>query len=753
MNHTCPSCGKQGIVRMRMHYFRSPVCNLSHHSSNANSNTAERPIIYPPIPAVINTSGSSPLRTTTEDMFERPSSYSSRLRTRETAFNYAESARKRACTSLNADSIPSPAEDLGDYISTFFGNPPTIPVTTVHTPGLEPQQDTLELATDSWTSLYASSSVAATAPPPPANTQQNSATNPVPTPLNHPLGTVMNITMEQQNNRIVSTPQDRSMAGIYRICDEAGSPRYLADRIIRQIKKEIILNDFDPCHPGITLRDAFMDRASRSIGSSPPEAIPITLESGQMVTVYRFPFLQFFQEHLLSVPFSDIRNLSVDATDPWGGYSHSADNLEDIHDGLWYQSLYQAFREQTPNPEPFCYSPLMGYIDKTGTDGVMKNALEPWMWISTNLRQSKREDSSSWFPGGFIPNLTMISAAARRGQKGRKYTRSSAVRDYHRCLEVILQPLKDLQKDRPAMYIRRGGQIMYKRIVCPFAGVLGDNKSHDTLTSRMADYGRTTPRLSRRCLTEFARGADSVHVCCPVSTKTIEYLSMAALGCTYGVRSLPNSVEDENTNARYLRFASIPISEQFEHWVEFLKTLPTKNIKQKYIRIRKLRQKLCDRILHQVYGSHVVDNAFFGLNFGRNQNGIFRATLTDILHTIQEGVVPKLLQVFYGLMGDKQRTEVDDLVQALFCEGHNRSGERNSYPRVSFTRGYTQLTMLSADERVGQLFVLALLLQTKEGREVAFDRILTINGIEQKHNSPEYSPPCNPRHLFPRKRV
>ena len=150
---------------------------------------------------------------------------------------------------------------------------------------------------------------------------------------------------------------------------------------------------------------------------------------------------------------------------------------------------------------------------------------------------------------------------------------------------------------------------------------------------------------------------------------------MAALGCTYGVRSLPNSVEDENTNARYLRFASIPISEQFEHWVEFLKTLPTKNIKQKYIRIRKLRQKLCDRILHQVYGSHVVDNAFFGLNFGRNQNGIFRATLTDILHTIQEGVVPKLLQVFYGLMGDKQRTEVDDLVQALLCDAHNRSGE------------------------------------------------------------------------------
>ena len=153
---------------------------------------------------------------------------------------------------------------------------------------------------------------------------------------------------------------------------------------------------------------------------------------------------------------------------------------------------------------------------------------------------------------------------------------------------------------------------------------------------------------------------------------------MGALGSTYGVRNFPNSDEEQNT--RFLRFASITISDQFEHWVEFLKSLPTKTSRKKYIRIRKMRQKFCERILHHVYGSHAVDNAFFGLNFGSNENGIFRATLTDILHTIQEGIVPKLLKVFYGLMGDKQRTQVDDLVHALFCEGHNRSGERNAYP-------------------------------------------------------------------------
>jgi hypothetical protein len=99
---------------------------------------------------------------------------------------------------------------------------------------------------------------------------------------------------------------------------------------------------------------------------------------------------------------------------------------------------------------------------------------------------------------------------------------------------------------------------------------------------------------------------------------------MAALGFTYGVRRLPNSTEEETT--RYLCFASNPISEHFEHWVEFLKTLPTKTARKKFIHLRRIRQKLCNHILHQVYGSHAVDNAFFGLDFGRNKNGIFRAT-------------------------------------------------------------------------------------------------------------------------------
>jgi hypothetical protein len=688
---------------------------------------------------VIHTGPSLP--TTSEDITEISDPVRARLRTRSPSLNYAESARKQARrTSVEDEVFPTPDEDLGDYITTFFNNDHSeAPSTAVFNSSAtmppscpEQQQDMLEFAVDSWNSLYGSSvevgynSVAALACPP-AIAEQTApldlADTLPPTPADSNLGTVKTITMEQQNSRIVASPQDRSMARIYRLFDNAGSPRYLADTIIRQIRSEMVLNNFDPCDSAITLRDAFMHRASKSCGSRPPESIPITLESGQMVTVYRFPFLQFYQEHLLSAPFSNIENLSADASDPWSGYSSDATILKDMHDGRWHSTSYTAFCEQTPDHANYAYNPLLQYMDKTGADGIMKMSLEPVMWISSGLRQNWREDSSCWFPGGFIPNLAMISAAARRGKKGRKYTRSASVRDYHRCLEVLMQPLKDLQRDAPAMYHRRGDQIKYLRTVSPLLGVVGDNKNHDTLTARMGDYGSTTPRLCRRCLTEFARGGDSVHNCFPVCARAVEYLSMAALSCTYGVRRVPNTVDEDTTT--YLRFASIPISDQFEHWVEFLNGLGTKTERRKYIRSRNIRQKICDIILHKVFGSHVVDNAYFGLDFGTNRNGIFRASLADIMHTIQEGLIPKFLKVFYGLMGDKQRAKIDELVQALFCEGHNRSSERNAYPRVSFTRGYTQLTMLSADERVGQLFVLAILLQTKLGRNVLGPRFET----------------------------
>ena len=464
MPDTCPHCGKGGFKRIGNHFQRSPDCAKLMFSES------ERPMsVEPPIPLYISTITPAVAPVMEDDEEEGLSGFTPRVSSRRReVVNYSEATAKRSRNDKQEHffqkidhgnnkedhCFQSPDLDLADYIGTFFDNHPE-KIITPESPALRTTEEhhplhSLEMAKEAWNSVYASEqtyhSVAAVATLPLADLGGTQVQQELGESNDHGLGQIVNVTMKQQNSRVVATPHDRSMAWIYRICDKAGSPRYLADSIIQQLRKESVENGFDVRHPGVNRRDAFMHRASKSIGSTPPQAIPITLESGQTVTVFRFPFIQTLQNHLLSSVFSNLENLSVNSSDPWGAYSTDGEILMDAHDGTCYQVSVKQFLESTPNPENYCFSPLMGYIDKTGTDGIEKNSLEPWMWVSTCVRQSKREDSKSWFPGGFVPNLTMISAAARRGQKGSQYTKSAAVRDYHRCLEVILHPLKELQR-------------------------------------------------------------------------------------------------------------------------------------------------------------------------------------------------------------------------------------------------------------------------------------------------------------------
>jgi hypothetical protein len=260
------------------------------------------------------------------------------------------------------------------------------------------------------------------------------------------LGRVETIAMEQRNSSIVATPQDRAMARMHQMCDQAGSPRYLADSIIKQLRQEMVQNGFDTCRSRITRRDSFMARANVASGSPPPEAIRISLESGQAVTVFRFPLKPQLQEHLLSSVFADLNNLSVDPSDPWALYEKNGVVLKDFFDGTCYPATNAEFQQAKDEIHECILHPLLGCVDKTHVDGIEKNSLEPFMATSPGIRQHKREDSKSWFCLAFLPNLEMTSSAARRGQKGCKHTKSTAIRDYHRCFQALLQPLKDMQK-------------------------------------------------------------------------------------------------------------------------------------------------------------------------------------------------------------------------------------------------------------------------------------------------------------------
>ena len=82
--------------------------------------------------------------------------------------------------------------------------------------------------------------------------------------------------------RFCFTNNDRSMMRMYNLCDEAGSPRYLMDKLLTQLKLEMTTNQFDPTHFSKTKRDAFMARMHHKFPSPSPEAIEVQPSTGLM---------------------------------------------------------------------------------------------------------------------------------------------------------------------------------------------------------------------------------------------------------------------------------------------------------------------------------------------------------------------------------------------------------------------------------------------------------------------------------------
>jgi hypothetical protein len=89
--------------------------------------------------------------------------------------------------------------------------------------------------------------------------------------------------------RYCFTNNDRAMMRLYSLCEQAGSPCYLLDQVLAQLKVEISRNQFDPLHASIMKKEAFMARMHRKFPSPPPEPIQVQLESfSESVTIYLF---------------------------------------------------------------------------------------------------------------------------------------------------------------------------------------------------------------------------------------------------------------------------------------------------------------------------------------------------------------------------------------------------------------------------------------------------------------------------------
>ena len=536
---------------------------------------------------------------------------------------------------------------------------------------------------------------------------------------------------EMKNN--VFDPHDRLLSELLLLCDQARCPRYLLDNVLDLIETHTKAYNFSFNIHQMKRRDSLLKELYKANPIPPVESIIVTLESSQKVAVQRLPFLYMLQQSLTSHIYNDVGNLCIKNDDLFSFKPLPALYPNEIIGTNWYINSYEQFclQKRGENMDFYHLMPFIIYMD--GTNKSLKS-IEPVVVCDGFIKESVRENINAWIQLGYIPDLLNHSKATSNVLSSRKSTNNYAIRDYHKCLRILLEPLYWIQKHEPILKIRRGERIIFKKIYPIIAFVPTDNKAGDAACARLLSKGPESLRMTRKCFTTFQEAERSDHICVHVDASIIDFLSQAALGCMYGyigklddnskevislLRKRHGNTKSTTTNElSLLHIPSIDISDNFENWVKFMDALPNRQTKRMYIWGRKLRQEVSEQILTKCLGSKVVDNAFSDLDFGANNNGIHSATLPDILHSLESGIIPVILDIVFEPMPSTQLSKIDTYVRDLFGPGVNRSGEKNRILRVSWRKGYTSSSYLTGKEKVGKLFVLAIILQTDKGQEL-----------------------------------
>ena len=113
---------------------------------------------------------------------------------------------------------------------------------------------------------------------------------------------------------------------------------------------------------------------------------------------------------------------------------------------------------------------------------------------------------------------------------------------------------------------------------------------------------------------------------------------------------------------------------------------------------------------------HMHINAFHDVWLGSNTYGLLESLPHDMMHAFLHGVLMYVIEVIISPMNPSEKYELDKIVYQIVVPV--RSTLRKDYPRCSFTHGITNLTLVTADERAGVAYVLALVAASKPGSDM-----------------------------------
>jgi hypothetical protein len=479
--------------------------------------------------------------------------------------------------------------------------------------------------------------------------------------------------VEERDDLVELDTQEQAMLDLLKLCQDAGTSLGFFDKLVTALRKHG-KKGFDikkACK-----RQTFLDGLREKIAC--PRPVIATVGSHQ---VPKFNLLEQIIDLLKSILFDDVGNLCVNLplSERFSRYkATTADSQSEVFASRWYQETHSEF---VSDHDLEFLLPLIFYIDETGTDAFQRYPLEPLMFTFAIIRRHMREKSSSWRHAGFVPKVTDYDTSEEGLQK------------YHDFLAEILADVKVLQADPPIVELNLGGIKKRVKLLLEVSFVMGDQKSQDKLCARKNSNNGGAGRIHRGCMCSFPHGSNASNKCQPVSKDILDQLRDIAF------EGKDDSDEMKAIHTKYPRRVK--------------SDRDNRKIATKFIQ---RRARLAKDILGRTYTMHAIDNAFDNISFGSNRNKIHSATLDDILHYCNGGMFLYMGQVGYLGMQEKEREQVESIVLSQLRG--TRSSVRSEYPRGRYSKGFSNMALLTADEKVGMNFTMLLALHDDNGKAI-----------------------------------
>jgi hypothetical protein len=468
----------------------------------------------------------------------------------------------------------------------------------------------------------------------------------------------------------VTDPNLRLVIQVFELCRQPGIPRYFFDNLftlLRKGKEEgAKLDDYSFVEHSAESLFLLMEKKAK-IAKPVTTYIAVETDRPQDMTVNRLPRASTgvvtynVTEQFLSAfgdegSFSKLSNTVISSPSTrWDQAApYDTSQLGEIIPAKAAQQFIK-IRALVPKVHVFC--PLVIYQDEIGVTQNQRQGVNPVLMALGLLRRDVRYLEANVRPIGFIPKFDKRTKAQKKAENTRKAGKGRGVRNYHACLEVILEGIRSLHQylAKNPVWTRLGEELRLVYVVAPVIFYIGDAKAMDILAARFGSYVNSN-RISRAC------------------NATSEQAGTAGFECEVV------TVADVRPEVEVL-FEASSTPEQVKAASERLK-------------------KLCThRCINSLWSMLMEGQSTLPLPH-------------DLMHIFSQ-LMKTLFQLLVSPMSDNEKSMLDTAVNEMM--GGLQSGEKQNFPRTFFSHGVTSITMLTAGEWVGSLLMTLMLLNSKRG--------------------------------------